>query len=156
MSRGEVAAHAAVRARLTELAARASRTDGADTLDRALAADRQQRLRGLRWAAAAAAVLVLGGAATLARPADVDPASQVAPASSRPGPAPPAIYTDPPRGSLADDPAFLAAVAALPWSPPPSGSGFARPFDPATRRVVYAADVPGGQRWAVVMASYGR
>ena len=97
---------------------------------------------------------MLGTAAVLARPADVDALALPATATARPGPTPPAVYTQPPRGSLAGDADFLAAVAALPWSPPPSGSGFTRSFDPGTPRVVYAADVPGGHRWAVVMASY--
>jgi hypothetical protein len=141
-----------VRARLTRLARAVPPADAAGTTDRVLAVDRHRRLRALRWAAAAVAVLVLGTAATLARPADVD--AVALPVTDRPGPPPLALYDSPPRGSLADDPDFLAGVAALPWSPPPSGSGFTRSFDPGTPRVVYAADVPGGHRWAVVVASY--
>jgi hypothetical protein len=143
-----------VRARLTRLAAQSAPPDGGHTADRVLAVNRHRRLRALRWAAAGAAVLVLGTAATLARPADVDAVALPAPATARAGPPPPAVYEQPPRGSLADDPDLLAAVAALPWSPPPSGSGFTRSSDPGTPRVVYAADVPGGHRWAVVVASY--
>ena len=143
-----------VRARLTRLAQRAPRPDGDGTAERVLAVNRGRRLRAGRWVAAAVAVVVLGSAATLARPDDGVPAGQAA-ATTPSGPPPPAIYEQPPRGSLADDPEFLAAVAALPWSPAPSGSGYSRPFDGDSRRVVYAADVPGGHRWAVVMASYG-
>ena len=146
-------AHQDVRARLSRLARRPRRPDGGSTAERVLAVNRARRLRAGRWAAAVAAVVVLGATAPLARP--VDPVVQAAPATSRPGPPPPALYELPARGSLADEPEFLAAVAELPWSPPPSGSGFSRPFDPDTRRVVYAADVPGGHRWAVVMAGHG-
>ncbi|NEK93061.1 hypothetical protein GCU67_02570 [Modestobacter muralis] len=142
-----------VRARLTRLAGHALPPADGSTLDRVLDMNRSRRLRAVRWVAAVVAVLVLGTAATLARP-DAAPAVQAAPVT-RAGSPPPAAYDQPPRGSLAGDAALLAELAALPWSPPPSGSGYARPFDPATRRVVYAADVPGGHRWAVVMASNG-
>ncbi|MCZ2829267.1 hypothetical protein O2W14_10530 [Modestobacter sp. VKM Ac-2986] len=142
-----------VRARLTRLARQARSPEDAGTLDRVLDVARSRRLRALCWLAAAVAVLVLGTTATLARP-DPVPAVQAAPAT-RTGPPPPAVYDQPPRGSLAGDPALVAELAALPWSAPPSGSGYSRPFDPATRRVVYAADVPGGHRWAVVMAGNG-
>ncbi|MFQ1002918.1 hypothetical protein [Modestobacter sp. SSW1-42] len=142
-----------LRARLVRLARHAPTSGGGDTLQRALAVNRSRRLRAARWVAAAVAVVVLGTAGTLARP-EAAPAVQAAQPTPA-GPPPPEVYEQPPRGSLADDPGFLAGVAALRWSPPASGSGFSRSFDGDSRRVVYAADVPGGHRWAVVMARNG-
>jgi hypothetical protein len=148
------AGHQDVRAGLTRLAQRAPLPAGDGTAQRVLEVNRGRRVRALRWAAAAGAVVVLGTAATLARPADAVPAVQAA-ATAPSGPRPPAVYEQPPRGSLADDPEFLAAVAALPWSSASGGSEPSRPADAESRRVVYAADVPGGHRWAVVMARSG-
>ncbi|MCZ2829266.1 hypothetical protein O2W14_10525 [Modestobacter sp. VKM Ac-2986] len=155
-----------VGARLTRLARQAHPPDGGSTVDRVLDVARSRRLRTQRGVAAAVAVLVLGTTATLARP-DAAPTVQAAPAdasatpsatrpaapSSRPPAPPPEVYEQPPRGSLAGDPEFLAGVAALPWSPAMDlENGVAAEVEPDTRRVLYAADVPGGHRWAVVMA----
>lgn len=160
-----------VAARLQQLAARVppGAVEGAaDPAGRAVALNHSRRQRAARWVGAAVAVVVLGTATTLTRP-DVAPVAQSAPAttraatpsgtrpaappSTRPPAPPPEVYEQPPRGSLADDPGFLAGVAALPWSPamdPTTGSS--AEIEPDTRRVLYAADVPGGHRWAVVMA----
>jgi hypothetical protein len=145
-----------VGARLRQLASRVPVTD-ASTAERVRAVDRRRRQRGARWVAAAAAVVVLGGGAVLARPTDVPAAAETVPvAEAVPATAPPpAMYEQPPRGSLADDAGLLAQAAALPWSKVVDpGSGIMRPAEPDTRRVVYAADVPGGHRWVVVMARW--
>ncbi|GAB4079597.1 hypothetical protein GCU67_02575 [Modestobacter muralis] len=147
-----------VAARLQQLAIRVPTTavDGpADTAGRAVEVNRHRRQRAVRWVAGAVAVVVLGTATTLARP-DVPPVAAAAPAappSTRPPAPPPAVYEQPPRGSLADDPGFLAEVAALSWSPAlDQTTGTSTQIEPDTRRVVYAADVPNGHRWALVMA----
>ena len=157
-----------VAARLQQLAGRAvpaGHDEAPGTAERAVAADRRRRQRAGRWTAAAVVVAVLGGAAMLTRPAEVAPVAQAAapsarptarpPASPTPPAPPPAVYEQPPRGSLAEDADLLAGVAALPWSPtidPATGSAWA--IEPDTRRVVYAADVPGGHRWVLVMARW--
>jgi hypothetical protein len=141
-----------VAARLRRLAAGAP--GAGDTADRALAANRHRRLRAARWVAAGVAVVVLGTAATLARPEEVVAAAQPAPSSSA-GTPPPQVYEQPARGSLADDAGFLAQAATLPWSGVVDpASGALRQVEPDSRRVVYAADVPGGHRWVVVMARW--
>jgi hypothetical protein len=144
-----------VAARLQQLAARVPTVDDAapDTAARAAAVNRSRRQRGARWTAAAAAVVVLGSTAVLTRP-DEAPVAVAAPAPTPQGAPPPAVYQQPPRGSLADDEEFLAAVAALPWSAMDPGTGVTWEIEPDTRRVVYAADVPGGHRWALVMARW--
>lgn len=53
-------------------------------------------------------------------------------------------YPHPPRGSLAGNAEFLAAVVAAPWGSPDQGPPL------RTRQVVFAGDVPGG-RWARVV-----
>lgn len=57
-------------------------------------------------------------------------------------------YPLPPRGPLATDETFLADVIRAPWG---SGPDALQP-PPATRQVVYAADV-GGHRWAHVVGA---
>ena len=59
------------------------------------------------------------------------------------------------RGSLAGDDAFLAAMLARDWSTSLGSTGEHVELDPGSRRVVFAADVPGGHRWAVVVARSG-
>ena len=157
-----------VAARLQQLALRAPATDDEGTADRALAVNRHRRHRAVRWVAGAVAVVVLGTAAVLARPAEVTTAAQAAPATTRPAaptttrppappPPPPEVYEQPPRGSLAGDAEFLTGVAALPWSEAmDTTTGNMAEIEPETRRVVYAADVPGGHRWALVMARADR
>jgi hypothetical protein len=165
---------AAVAARLRQLAAHGHVEDrGTGTAELAVALDRRRRQRVGRGTAAVVAVLVLGAAATLARPADVTPAAapelpaDVTSAGAAPDAvvratpparttaAPPALYEQPARGSLAGDAGFLAGVAALPWSAPMDpNTGNTWEIEPDSRRVVYAADVPGGHRWAVVLARW--
>jgi hypothetical protein len=64
----------------------------------------------------------------------------------RSAPAAPALFDLPTRGPLAGDEDFLAAAVRLPWeqTDPPVG----------TRHVVWAGDVPGGQRWALVAGEH--
>ena len=142
-----------VAARLRQLAARVP--GSGDTAGRALAVNRHRRSRAVRWVATAVAVVVLGTAATLARPEEVVAAAQPAPSTTRAGAPPPEVYEQPPRGSLADDAGLLAQAAALPWSGVMDpNSGVLYQAEPDTHRVVYAADVPGGHRWVVVMARW--
>jgi hypothetical protein len=63
-------------------------------------------------------------------------------------------YDLPVRGSLAGDEEFLTGMRAVDWGDPADrGSGPLPPGD--TRRVVYAADVASGQRWALVLGWAG-
>ncbi|WP_299951708.1 hypothetical protein [uncultured Modestobacter sp.] len=155
----------AVAARLEQLAARAGTGD--DTAARALAVDRHRRRRAGRWVAGALAVVLLGTGASLARSAvaeaPTDRATVIATATATWAPfvtPPPTLYDVPTRGSLAGDEEFLAAMAETSWTDPtgPDGPvpdwGMPAPV-PGTQRVVYAADVPGDQRWAVVIAQSG-
>jgi hypothetical protein len=144
----------AVADRLHELVAGAHSADTGDTAGRAVALAHARRRRGARWAAGALAVVLLGTAAAVVRPADVAPAEAAGP-TTPPAPAGPAVYEQPPRGSLAGDREFLAAVQALPWSDLYDTGSMTLDVEPDTRRVVYAADVPGGHRWAVVLARSG-
>lgn len=57
-------------------------------------------------------------------------------------------YPLPPRGPLAADDAFLAAVVQVPWG---RGPDALRPA-PGSQQVVYAGDA-GGQRWAFVVGA---
>lgn len=148
----------AVAARLEQLAASCAPAD--DTAARAVALDSRRRHRAARWVAGALAVVLLGTGASLARSAVAEPPADraAAPASWTPFVTPPpALYDVPTRGSLAGDEEFLAAMAEASWS----GSddevptwGAPAPV-PGTQRVVYAADLPGDQRWAVVIAQSG-
>ena len=141
-----------VAARLHELVDRVQPAGTGDTAARAVAVARVRRQRGRRWTAGALAVVLLGTAASWARP---DAEVQAAPAPAPPGPRLPAVYEQPPRGSLVGDQEFLAAVQALPWSALYDSSAMTLQIEPDTRRVVYAADVPGGHRWAVVLGRSG-
>jgi len=145
-----------LRTRLTRLAQHAAPLGGTGTAERAVAVAARRRQRTGRWAAGALAVVLLVTGAALTRPDPVVAAAQPgSTATARPTTTPPDLYLQPPRGSLAGDPAFLAAVAALPWTGLDPENGLSRRIDADSRRVVYAADVPGGHRWAVVLASYG-
>ncbi|WP_164702251.1 hypothetical protein [Modestobacter sp. KNN46-3] len=151
----------AVADRLHRIAERARPADDGRTAARAVALDRHRRRRAGSWAAGALAVVLLGTGASLARSAVTEPAAAPTPApvtSTYVAP-PPELVEGPTRGSLADDEDFLAAMAAAPWTGPvgPDGEvvdwGLPAP-EWGTGRVVYAADVPGGRRWAVVVARY--
>jgi len=142
----------AVAARLQQLADRAR--PAGETAARAAAAARS-RQRRVRWAAAALVVALFAGGASLTRSAVAEPAAQDATATPRRDPVPPALYEEPVRGSLADDEEFLAAMEARTWSIALGYTGATLDPEPGTRRVVFAADVPGGHRWAVVLARSG-
>ncbi|MGY1857659.1 hypothetical protein [Modestobacter sp. SYSU DS0290] len=151
----------AVAARLAELAALAEPPDGESTVSRALALARSRRRRSAAWVAGGlAVVLLLAAGASTAGTTTTEPAAARPTRSTAPPPPPPELYEAPARGSLADDEAFLAAVAELDWSltADPAGVviGGDPPAVPGTQRVVYAADVPGGHRWAVVLGLVGR
>ena len=145
----------ALREGLRWLAEHAPPPRGPDTADRTVARNRAQRRRWAAWTATVFAV----GAVLAAVPATVSglPAGPAGvPAESSAGGAVPSLYDVPTRGSLAGDEEFLAGVRALEWGgpagPPDAGSSDLR-LRPAedTRRVLFAADVPGGYRWALVM-----
>ncbi|WP_448616694.1 hypothetical protein [Modestobacter sp. URMC 112] len=143
----------ALREGLRRLADHAPPPRGPDTADRAVAHDRAQRRR---WAAWTAAVLAVGAvlaavpAAVSGLPADpADVAADGAPADR-------SLYDVPTRGSLAGDEEFLAGLRTLEWGgpsgPPDAGASELRLRPPEdTRRVLFAGDVPGGSRWALVM-----
>jgi hypothetical protein len=142
--------------RLRELAALAGPAGGATTADRAVALDQTRRRRVVRWGAAVLALCLSATVAGLTRP----PAEELQ-LVGRTTPAglalrtTPESYRLPPRGSLAGDEDLLAEIADLPW-PALAGRGGAVPAPPPeTRRVVYAADLPGGHRWAVVIGRAG-
>ncbi|KGH47076.1 hypothetical protein IN07_08955 [Modestobacter caceresii] len=154
----------AVADRLHRIAERARPADDDRTAARAVALDRHRRRRAGSWTAGALAVVLLGTGASLARSAVTEPAAAPTPApvtSTYVAPRPPELVEAPTRGSLADDEEFLAAMAAAPWTGPvgPDGEvvdwGLPAP-EPGTQRVLYAADVPGGDRWAVVTARSGK
>lgn len=122
---------------------------------------RQQRRRrnGLIGAGLAVAFVVAGapwGLAALTGPQG-ERATSVDAATggedARPGSG---LYDVPTRGSLAADGAFLAQVAELSWEdgvPREPGEAIDPPI--ATRRVLFAGEVPGGQVWALVMGRVG-
>ncbi len=133
-----------VRDALLRLAARAGPPRDVDTADAALALAR----RRLRTRAAAAAGVLVAALVVATAPGLVpDVAVPEPPARGTPPAASPADLS--PRGSLAGDEAFLAGVAALDWSTAPGDDG----PPPADRQVVFAGDLPGGRRWALVVAS---
>ena len=142
---------------LRRLAEHAPPPRGRDTADRAIAQDRARRRRRAGWTAT---VLAIGGVLA-AVPATVtglspDPAVVAADGAPAPQDGGRSLYGVPTRGSLAGDEEFLAGVRALEWGgpagPPDAGASELR-LRPAegTRRVLFAADVPGGSRWALVM-----
>ncbi|MCZ2818669.1 hypothetical protein [Modestobacter sp. VKM Ac-2984] len=112
--------------------------------------DRLRRRSAGNWTAGALAVVLLGTGASLAGCSVTEPAAAPAPAGPSTSVAPsPELVEAPVRGSLADDQDFLAAMADAPWTDPDAPEP-----EPGTERVVYAADVPGGHRWAVVVARH--
>ncbi|MFQ1002919.1 hypothetical protein [Modestobacter sp. SSW1-42] len=146
-----------LRDRLTRLARQAPLP--ADTAARAAARSTRRR----RWGAArVAAVTVTATAVVLALVPGraADPLPVAAPTAPAPAElvaeaAGPTLYDVPTRGSLAGDAAFVEGVRAIEWSSPPNAAmGVLSP--PAdTRRVLFAGDVPGGHRWALVMGRMG-
>lgn len=98
---------------------------------------RTRRRRRLRWAGGAVVVALLLALVPLL--------------PERAEPVPPAdVYAGATRGSLARDADFLRDLRAQSWS----GTDLGTTSPPARRRVVFAADVPGG-RWALVLSGEG-
>jgi len=142
-----------LRAALAHLADSAPPPGGTATAERAMALARGRRRR---WAGLAAALVLVVGV-LVAVPEAVSqltpaPAERPVPATAAGGPA--SLYDLPVRGSLAGDEEFLAGVRSLDWSGPAGPEGDLRPAED-TRRVAYAADVPGRGRWALVLGRVG-
>ncbi|MEU2350610.1 hypothetical protein [Modestobacter sp. NPDC049651] len=135
--------------RLQALAARAGDGDPAAVLAHVAAAERDRRRRAAGWTAGAvvAVLAVLAGVVVDGVTGDQPPAA----VDDR---GRPALYVLPPRGEVAADQEFRVRLAARSWT----GHDAARDprfTEPADRRVVYAADVPGRHRWAVVVGRVG-
>ncbi|WP_222195900.1 hypothetical protein [Modestobacter italicus] len=153
----------AVAARLRQLTDRARPADLGDTSARAAAVDRRRRRRAAGWVAGALAVVLLATGASLARSTVAEPVAQQEPQLRNVPqfvPDPPMLYEAPVRGSLADDEEFLGAMAVRSWQSAPGDAAQVVDYGgpqtvPETHRVVYAADVPGGQRWVVVLGRAG-
>jgi DNA-directed RNA polymerase specialized sigma24 family protein len=141
-----------VRDALRRLATRAPRPRGMDTADAAVATGRRQRRTVAVRAGAAVALAALAAVLAVAVPAvlpDAGPAPEEA-AAGRTGQA--AVLSDTPvRGSLAGDADFVAGVAALDWSAPLGLNGAELAPEESTRQVLFAGDLPGGRRWALVV-----
>ncbi len=114
-------------------------------------------------AAGVAAALVLVGVPAISSTltADSDRGQAARPTAESPGLQAPGsdLYEIPTRGGLADDDAWLTAMAAVEWSPSSPyrdpGMELAEPFPADSRRVAYADDVPSG-RVALVVGLSGR
>ena len=141
-----------LRDRLTRLARHAPRP--ADTAGRAVALSTRRSRRHAAGAAVAAAAVAGAVLVTVPGRPPADPGPP-APSPTVAQAAGPSLYDLPTRGSLAGDAAFVAGVAAIEWASPPNAAlGVLSP--PAdTRRVLFAGDVPGGHRWALVMGRVG-
>ncbi|TQN42332.1 hypothetical protein FHU33_1729 [Blastococcus colisei] len=154
-----------LRDRLHSVADRAGHpsTDGRD-LARSVAGRTEDRRRRQRNLLAAAGCVVLLGIAVPrlvdGGPQEAGPASgAVSEVTGGAGAAAAVVdvFSEPTRGSLADDRAFLDGVRALPWTEEPplrAADGTVLHYLPEppveSRRVVFAGDVPGG-RWALVV-----
>ncbi len=138
-----------VRDALQRLAAQAAPPRGADAADAAIALSRRQRRNRAAWAGGAVVLAVLAGAVPAVLP-DAGPVPGQA-ATGRTQQAVSALLDLPTRGSLAGDEAFVAGVAALGWSAPLGVNGAELSPPAATRRVLFAGDLPGGRRWAFVV-----
>lgn len=121
----------------------------------------QRRRRVAMTAAGIAATLVFVGLPVLASGliGEGTRGESAAPSGRSFTPSPPrGLYALPPRGDLARDKEWLAAVAARNWEPEPNWypPGVDVP-DPSadTRRVAFAGDVPSG-RVALVLGMVGR
>ena len=117
---------------------------GPPSLPAATTAPRPRRRRPLLLAL----VVALAGVAWLVVPGHAPEGSPTpaVPTAARPGGAVLDVLGAPTRGSLAGDRSFVDAVRRLPW---PAVAD--EPVPPqASRRVVFAGEVPGG-RWALVV-----
>jgi DNA-directed RNA polymerase specialized sigma24 family protein len=114
---------------------------------------RARRRRTAIVAAAVAAVLALGGVAVGSGLLEADSSRlevAIAPAEHDLG-----VYEASTRGSLAGDESFVEGVRSAEWSAPMGWEGeWPEPAE-ADRRVLFAGEVPGGDRWALVMGRVG-
>ena len=114
---------------------------------------RWRRRRTVAVAAGLAAVLALGGvtiASGLLEGEDAGTDVAVGPTVRDLG-----IYEVPTRGSLAGDESFVEGVRSVEWSAPMGWVGAWPAPEEADRRVLFAGEVPGGSRWALVMGRVG-
>jgi DNA-directed RNA polymerase specialized sigma24 family protein len=114
---------------------------------------RVQRRRTAVVAAGLAAVVALGGVALGSGLLGADDGRSdvaAAPIDQDLG-----IYEVPTRGSLAGDEAFVDGVRSIDWSAPMGWAGMWLAPEEADRRVLFAGEVPGGDRWALVMGRVG-
>jgi DNA-directed RNA polymerase specialized sigma24 family protein len=114
---------------------------------------RASRRRTAAVAATIAAVLSIGGVALgsgLLDGGDGRSGVAAAPADQDLG-----VYEVPTRGSLAGDETFVAGVRSIDWSAPMGWEGAWLEPEEADRRVLFAGEVPGGNRWALVMGRVG-
>lgn len=138
-----------VRDALHRLAAQAAPPRGVDTADAAIALSRRQRRTRIAWAGGAVVLAVLAGAVPAVLPdAGPVPGRTATEGTQQAAPALPDLA---PRGSLAGDGAFLAGVAAIEWSAPVGLDGAELTPSAASRQVLFAGDLPGGRRWALVV-----
>ncbi len=142
-----------VRDALRRLAAQAGPPRGVDTADAAIAAARQRRRTVAVRAGSAAALAVVAAVLATVVPAvlpDPGPPPETAAVDGTDG-ADRGLADLPVRGSLAGDEDFVAGVAALDWSAPLGLNGAELTPEESTRRVLFAGDLPGGRRWALVV-----
>ena len=114
---------------------------------------RARRRRTAVIGAGLAAVLALGGVALGSGLLDTEqrrPSGPGAPVAQDLG-----IYEVPTRGSLAQDEAFVEGVRSIEWSAPMGWEGAWLEPEEGDRRVLFAGEVSGGERWALVMGRVG-
>jgi hypothetical protein len=145
-----------VRDALQRLAVEAGRPRGEDTAAAAIALSRRQRrtrlaLTGGAVAVALFAVALLAGVVPALPPGGAPAVDPVVDQVGRAEDAGPGLHDVPVRGSLAGDDDFVAGVAALEWSAPLGIEGTVLRPPASTRRVLFAGELPGGRRWALVM-----
>jgi hypothetical protein len=144
-----------VRTLLHDLAADAPRGRGEETADLVVDLHRAQDRRRLRWAGVAAAIAVVVAVV----PALVDrsgPTDASAVASGATAEAA-SLFDAPTRGSLADDPAAVAAAVSASWEDGIPYNDDGDIYDPApqNRHAAFVGEVPSGQVWALVIGRTG-
>ncbi len=139
-----------VRDALARLATRAAPPRGVDTANAAIALSRRQRRTRAAWAGGAVVLAVLAGSVPAVLP-DAGPVPGQTAEDRMQQAAPPALTDLPARGSLAGDEEFLAGVAAIEWSAPLGLNGAQLTPAASSRQVLFAGDLPGGRRWALVV-----